>query len=125
MGLERIIDKAERDRAHADVEYVDFYSEALKQSAKFRQDYDGFLNVVKSSQMPLERSPDGLIKHVINEQMNTKEMYLDIYMHFIPPGKKSGKHRHLSEEVFYVIEGSGYDLQWDVKFDCTETIEFE
>lgn len=125
MGLDRIIDATERDRAHADVPYVDFYSEAIKQSEKFRADYDGYMNVVKSKDMPLERSPDGLIKHIIHEQMNTKEMCLDIYMHFIPPGKRSGKHRHLSEEVFYVVEGSGHDLHWDVKFDCKDTIEFE
>ena len=125
MGLERIIDPTERERAHAEVDYVDFYSEAVKQSESFRAEYDGYLNVVKSAQMPLERSPDGLLKHIINERMNTKEMCLDIYMHFIPSGKKSGKHRHLSEEVFYVVEGSGYDLHWDVKFDCKDTIEFE
>ncbi|MDB5974754.1 MAG: putative mannose-6-phosphate isomerase [Nevskia sp.] len=125
MGIERIIDPKERDRAHAEVEYVNFYSEAVKQSEAFRKEYDGYMNVVKSSEMPLERSPDGLLKHIIHEQMNTKEMCLDIYMHFIPSGKKSGKHRHLSEEVFYVVEGSGYDLHWDVKFDCADTIEFE
>ena len=125
MSIERILDPTERARAHADTGYVDFYSEALKQSERFRTEYGGYLNVVKSSQMPLERSPDGLIKHIINEKMNTKEMCLDIYMHFIPPEKRSGKHRHLSEEVFYVVEGSGYDLHWDVKFDCNDTIEFE
>jgi len=42
----------------------------------------------------------GLLKHIIHEKMKTKEMCLDIYMHFIPSGKRSGKHRHLSEEVF-------------------------
>ena len=36
MGLERIIDPTERDRAHADVGYVNFYSEAVKQSEAFR-----------------------------------------------------------------------------------------
>ncbi len=75
--------------------------------------------------MPFERSPDGLIKHIINEKMDTKECCLDIYMQFLPPGKASGKHRHLSEEVIYVVEGKGYDLHWDVKFDVHETMEFE
>ena len=65
------------------------------------------MNVVKSSQMPFERSPDGLIKHIVNEKMDTKECCIDIYMQFLPPGKASGKHRHLSEEVFYVVEGIG------------------
>ena len=89
MGLERIIDATERERAHADVGYVDFYSEAVKQSEAFRKEYNGWQNVVKSKDMPLERSRDGLIKHIINEKMNTKEMCLDIYMQFIPPQKKS------------------------------------
>ena len=75
--------------------------------------------------MPFERSPDGLIKHIINEKMDTKECCLDIYMQFLPPGKASGKHRHLSEEVFYVVEGRGYDLHWDVRFDCKDVMEFE
>jgi mannose-6-phosphate isomerase-like protein (cupin superfamily) len=125
MGLERIIDATERDRAHAEVEYVNFYSEAVKHSQESRAEYETLLNVVKSGQMPLERSPDGLLKHIINERMNTKEKCLDIYMQFIPTGKRSGKHRHLSEEVFYVIEGSGYDLHWDVKFECNDKIDFE
>ena len=125
MGIERIIDPRERERAHAEAEHVDFYRQAVEQSKLFREEYDGYLNVVKSGQMPLERSPDGLLKHIVNERMKTKEMCLDIYMHFIPSGKRSGKHRHLSEEVFYVVEGSGYDLHWDVKFDCKNTIEFE
>jgi len=36
MGIERIIDPKERERAHAEVGYVDFYSEAVKQSEEFR-----------------------------------------------------------------------------------------
>ena len=120
-----VIDPRERAKAHAQTQQVDFYAEALKASEEFRKEYDGRLNVVKSSQMPMERSPDGLIKWIINEKMDTKECCLDIYMQFLPPGKASGKHRHLSEEVFYVLEGSGYDLHWDVKFDCHDKMEFE
>ena len=56
--------------------------------------------------------------------MNTKECCLDVYMQFLPGGKASGKHRHLSEEVIYVVEGKGYDLHWDVKFDVHELMEF-
>ena len=117
-----ITDALERQRAHAETQYVDFYAKALEASERFREEYEGRLNVVKASQMPFERSPDGLIKHIINENMDTKECCLDIYMQFLPPGKASGKHRHLSEEVFYVVEGSGYDLHWDVRFDCQDKI---
>lgn len=120
-----ILDPREKERAHATTKTVNFYAEALKASEQFRKDYDEKLSVVKWQDMPMERSPDGLIKHIINERMDTKEMCLDIYMQFLPPGKASGVHRHLSEEVVYVIEGRGYDLHWDVKFDCKDTMEFE
>ena len=123
--MSRIIDPRERERAHADNGHVDFYAEALKASERFRKEYAGRLNLVKAHQMPFERSPDGLIKHIVNEKMDTKECCLDIYMQFLPPGKASGKHRHLSEEVIYVIEGKGYDLHWDVRFDVHDTMEFE
>ncbi len=119
------IDPREKARAlDESAGYVNFYAEALKVSSEFRSDYDNRLNVVKSSQMPLERSPDGLIRHIINERLNTKECCLDMYMQIIEPGKATGKSRHLSEEVMYVIEGKGYDLHWDVRFDCDHEMEF-
>ena len=123
--MSRVVDPRERERAHTETRYVDFYAEALKASEQFRNDYEGRLNVVKASQMPFERSPDGLIRHIINEKMDTKECCIDIYMQFLPPGGASGKHRHLSEEIFYVVEGQGYDLHWDVRFDCKDKFEWE
>ena len=120
-----IIDPRERDRAHAPTVSSNFYAEAIAASKSFRAEYDARKNIVKAAEMPMERSPDGLVKHIINERMNTKECCLDIYMQFLPPGQASGKHRHLSEEVFYVVEGEGYDLHWDVRFDCHDVMEFE
>jgi hypothetical protein len=70
-----VIDPRERAKAHAETQQVDFYAEALKASEQFRQEYQGRMNVVKGSEMPFERSPNGLIKH-INEKMNTKECCL-------------------------------------------------
>jgi gentisate 1,2-dioxygenase len=120
-----IIDAKEKQRAAAQTRVVDYYAAALEASKRMRSEYDGRLNVVKSSQMPFERSPDGLIKHIVNERMDTKECCIDIYMQFLPPGKASGKHRHLSEEIFYVVEGRGYDLHWDVRFDCRDKFEWD
>ena len=75
--------------------------------------------------MPFERSPDGLIKHIVHENMNTKECCIEIYMQFLDPGIATGKHRHLSEEIAFVVEGRGHDLHWDVKFDCEEEFSWE
>jgi uncharacterized RmlC-like cupin family protein len=121
----RAIDDTEKQRSHSQGPSASHYADALRRSAEFRQDYMSRLNVVKWQDMPLERSPQGLLKHVINEPLNTKECCIDIYMQFLPPGKASGKHRHLSEEIFFVVEGEGYDLHWDVKFDCLDEYSWE
>ena len=64
---------------------------------KFRKEYVTRKNIVKSDEMPMERSADGLIKHIIREEMNTKECCLDLYMQFRESGKATGTSRHLSE----------------------------
>ena len=71
--MSKSIDPRERARSHGEAGTAEFYAEALKASEQFRNEYQGRLNVVKANQMPLERSPQGLIKHIINERMNTKD----------------------------------------------------
>lgn len=114
----------ERQRARTDIS-ADFYAKALEASKEFRREYQERKNVVKHNEMPMERSADGLIKHIINEGMNTKECAIDIYMQFIAANKATGTSRHLSEEVAFVIEGKGYDLHYDVKFRCEEAFVWE
>ncbi len=119
------ISAIERQRARSKGAEVDFYAEALKASQAFRHEYRDRKNVVKWHEMPMERSADGLIKHIINERMNTKECAIDIYMQFIAPGGATGTSRHLSEEVAYVVEGRGYDQHYDVRFDCKDEFIWE
>jgi quercetin dioxygenase-like cupin family protein len=69
--------------------------------------------VLHPDEMPWEMSRQGLLKHLLNEQMNTRMETVDAYMQIIPPGSRSGKHRHLAEECLYVLEGRGYDLHQD------------
>lgn len=118
------VDATERERAHENGGEVNFYQEALKASQEFRDEYQNRMNVVKWNEMPIERSADGLIKHIINERMNTKECCIDIYMQFIPPEGATGTSRHLTEEVAFVIEGTGYDHHYDVHFECKEEFEW-
>ena len=113
------VDDIERQRAKTD-HSANFYAQALEASKQFRADYPTRTNCVKAKDMPMERTADGLIKHIINEGMNTKECCIDIYMQFLEPGKSTGTSRHLTEEVAFVVEGSGYDLHWDVRFGCED-----
>jgi len=124
MDPSTFADVIERQRSKKGAPEVSFYKDALEASQSFRKEYDGRLNVVKHSQMPLERSADGLIKHIINERMGTKECCIDVYMQFIEAGKASGTSRHLTEEIAFVIEGTGHDLHYDVNFACKTEFEW-
>lgn len=76
--------------------------------------------IIKPQEMPWEMAPQGLLKHLINEAMNTRMETVDAYMQILPPGSRSGKHRHLAEECLYVVEGCGYDLHQDCDVEITD-----
>jgi len=76
--------------------------------------------VLHPEDMPWEMSRQGLLKHLLNEGMNTRMETVDAYMQIIPPGSRSGKHRHLAEECLYVVEGRGYDLHQDCDVEITD-----
>ena len=81
--------------------------------------------IVRPEDMPWEMSRQGLLKHLINEGMNTRMETVDAYMEIIPPGSRSGKHRHLAEECVYVLEGRGYDLHQDCDVEITDTYHWK
>jgi len=81
--------------------------------------------IVHPEEMPWEMSRQGLLKHLLNEQMNTRMETVDAYMQIIPPGSRSGKHRHLAEECLYVVEGRGYDLHQDCDVEITDTYHWK
>ena len=49
-----------------------FLAEAIAESEKFRANYATLPNIIKAKDMPWERSPDGLIKHLVNKKMHTR-----------------------------------------------------
>ena len=77
--------------------------------------------VLHPRDMPWEMSRQGLLKHLINADLNTRMETVDAYMQIIPGGSRSGRHRHLAEECLYVLEGRGYDLHQDCDVEITDT----
>jgi quercetin dioxygenase-like cupin family protein len=121
--MAKILD--ERDFAHAGNKTASFRHEDVAASTAFRQAYEKLANVVSAEDMPWEDSPDGHIKHLVHGKLNTRERCVEAYMQFLKPGERSGKHRHMWEEVLFAVEGSGYDLHWDLKFDCIDAFKWE
>ena len=114
-------------------------SKAWRQGKTHQKIYQGLLDdartrpqrdserkkIVRPQDMPWEMARQGLLKHLLNEQMNTRMETVDAYMQIIPPGSRSGRHRHLAEECLYVLEGKGYDLHHDCDLEVTERYEWK
>jgi quercetin dioxygenase-like cupin family protein len=114
----------EKDFAQKSSGFVSYRADEVAASKTFRAEYEKRPDVVHAEDMPMEKSADGLIKHLVHEQMNTRECCVEAYMQFLKAGEQSGKHRHMWEEVIFVTEGEGYDLHWDLEFDCVEEFEW-
>ena len=115
----------DKQQALSGTNVCNWRAEEIVKSLEFRQEYATRPNVIPAEEMPWERSPDGLIKHLIHRNMNTPELCVEAYMLFLKAGERSGKHRHMWEEVVFVAEGSGYDLHWDLKFDCIDAYQWD
>ncbi len=98
-----------------------FYADALKDAADRPVRDAARKKIIRPEEMPWEMSRHGLIKHLVNDQMNARVETVDIYMQIIPPGSRSGKHRQLAEECLYVLEGHGYDIHVDCDVEITDT----
>jgi quercetin dioxygenase-like cupin family protein len=109
----------------AGAERGDFYEHQLTDAAELPAQNAKRKKVVHPNEMPWEMSRQGLLKHILNEEMNTRMETVDAYMQIIPPGSKTGKHRQLAEECLYILEGRGYDLHVDCDVEITDTYHWK
>lgn len=107
------------------VENHALYQDMLDDAASAPERNSHRKKIVTPAEMPWEMSRQGLLKHILNEQMNTRMETVDAYMQIIPPGSRSGKHRHLAEECLYVLEGHGYDLHQDCDVEITDDFHWK
>jgi quercetin dioxygenase-like cupin family protein len=108
---------------------ANYYEQFLERSAEnpLAQHGNGSLNkILKPEDMPWELSPQGLLKHMLNEDLAERYNFpgkgADMYMQVVPSDSKSGKHRHMGEEILIVLEGEGYDLHWDADLNDPEDV---
>lgn len=97
-----------------------YYADDLKRTQEERERDATYSKVIKVEEMPWEESPHGRLKHVAREGMNPRNKDVDMYIQELSPGGRSGKHRHMAEELMFILEGRGYSLHWDVEFDLTD-----
>ena len=103
---------------------VNYYDDRLREAKETDDLLASMRKVIRAQDMPWELCRDGKIKHVANEKMNGRITSVDVYIQEIPPGGRTGKHRHMREETFYVLEGTGYDIHHDPDMSFIDVYEW-
>jgi quercetin dioxygenase-like cupin family protein len=77
--------------------------------------------VVKPSDTVWETTRDGRVRVLCSKDTPDVRVFsVDVYEQEIPPGSRSAKHRHMADEVAYVISGPGESIQWQVESEIAE-----
>jgi gentisate 1,2-dioxygenase len=73
--------------------------------------------LVKGADTEFEKTPMGRVRYVIDPKTGFLMRVLGTLVAEISAGRRSGAHRHMYEEVNYVISGRGYSLIEDRRYD--------
>ena len=77
--------------------------------------------VVKHADTKWEDTPLGRVRVMTSPATDDVRTFsTDVYELEIPAGGKSGRRWQMADEVFYVLSGSGYSLQWEVQAEIAE-----
>ena len=76
--------------------------------------------VVHSDQEPWQSTPEGRLKWLARAGMDVRLFSTDVFLQELAPGGLSARHWHMGDEVFYVLEGAGRTLEWQVEADIED-----
>jgi quercetin dioxygenase-like cupin family protein len=76
--------------------------------------------VVHSAAEPWQETPDGRVKWLARQGMDTRIFSLDLWLHEIAAGTSDRRHWHMADEVFYVLRGGGHTLEWQVEAEISD-----
>ncbi|HLC26358.1 MAG TPA: cupin domain-containing protein [bacterium] len=76
--------------------------------------------IVQGAKQPWEDTAMGRIKWLLHPSLPSGLRCFIAYVQEIPPGGRSGKHLHVSEEVHKILKGRGYDMHDGVRWDWEE-----
>ena len=76
--------------------------------------------VLKPGDTPWQWTPHGYVRKLAGIDVPLRVKAIDVDLQEIPAGSRSGKQWQMADEIFYVLEGSGYDLHWEVEVEITD-----
>lgn len=76
--------------------------------------------VVKPGDTPWRWTPHGRTRLLADAAVPLRVKAIDVALQEIPGASRSGKQWQMADEIFYVLEGRGYDLHWEVEVEITD-----
>jgi quercetin dioxygenase-like cupin family protein len=76
--------------------------------------------VVKPADTPWQWTAHGKVRLLADATVPLRIKAVDVALQEIPAASHSGKQWQMADEIFYVLEGKGYDLHWDVEVEITD-----
>lgn len=76
----------------------------------------GVPRVIKGKDLEFKKGPQYFNCNILTPKYNTAQ---SLYAHLvvIAPGGKSQKHGHMNEAIFYILDGTGYDVHDGKRYD--------
>ena len=97
------------------------YQELIQLRDEERNRVAGSTVCVKGQELSWEMNPQGLMKWYMHPNIDlTAHKFLIFYAQKIPPAGRSGKQKCQGGVVFVVVEGKGYSLLDEVRYDWKE-----
>lgn len=76
--------------------------------------------VIKPADTPWEETPHGRIRWLAAAHVPLRIKATDAFLLALPPSGRSGRRWQMADEICYVLEGSGYDLHWEVALEISD-----
>ena len=97
------------------------YGPRVEWSKLWTPGWENKKKVISPADTRWETTRDGKVRVILSpDRTDARTHSLDLYQQEIPVGSRTGKHWHMSDEIVYVISGSGQSLQWDVEHEIDD-----
>jgi gentisate 1,2-dioxygenase len=74
--------------------------------------------VIRASELEWETNHHGRVAYISEpDLLGSNVQTMQMFIEELAPGGKNGKHRHLNEALVYILEGRGYSVIDDVRYD--------
>ena len=73
--------------------------------------------VMKSEDLKFQTNPTGTTAQVVNTNLGFANKQIGSFIREIPVGWKSGNHTHNMEAIILIIQGEGYSMVGDTKYE--------